>query len=291
MIVLCDPSCGSIRFCVMVGHLSGVIASVMSCCRVSHTLNQIVFKCLRVASRGFQGEARALAKLPIQDLTPSDLINRTDPPALPPPRLPFAVTPCRCLGSCCPFRIGPRKKASRTTSNVTPPASWKVTSPTNGFPTTTSTVAPSPLALSPRAPSLAVPGAIAISDHHSVPSMNALCTQICPTSSKSFPLEYLPWALRHHILPFSLWSSSGSTLPWALDHDFPGISMRRVAAMRSGYVGIGLMILWSFTVLSCLWMGKLFFYPHEIGTTISLSSYLETKHDWILTLACENVRL
>ena len=49
-IFLCDPSCGSVSFFVMVGHLFGMTASVMFYCRRSYALNQFLIRCLRMAS-------------------------------------------------------------------------------------------------------------------------------------------------------------------------------------------------------------------------------------------------
>ena len=53
VIALCDPSCGSVRFFVMIGHPFGMTASVMNYCRRSYALNQFLIRSLRMASMSF----------------------------------------------------------------------------------------------------------------------------------------------------------------------------------------------------------------------------------------------
>ena len=53
VIAMCDPSCGSVRFFVMVGYPFGMTASVMNYCPKSHALNQFFIRCLRIASMSF----------------------------------------------------------------------------------------------------------------------------------------------------------------------------------------------------------------------------------------------
>ena len=53
VIALCDQSCGSVRFFVMVGHPFGTTASVTKHCRRSYALNQFLIRFLRMASMSF----------------------------------------------------------------------------------------------------------------------------------------------------------------------------------------------------------------------------------------------